>query len=205
MTNYMTDGELKKFSTYKHVAPKTTFEKFYVEKLLVPIEKHLFPKSWSANTITLLGQIPMFLFVLYLWFFQNMTMREPIPDSMYVYAAIVLQWFSLNDCMDGMRARRTKSGSPLGRIIDEAIDQLAYACIGCLVGYLLRVEPGIWLFSIGLVNVPFYAMEIRHYYCKDFVMIVGELGPVEVELIYSLIFVFSGLYIGGDGYDKSFA
>ena len=132
-------------------------------------------------------------------------MREPIPDSMYVYAAIVLQWFSLNDCMDGMRARRTKSGSPLGRIIDEAIDQLAYACIGCLVGYLIRVEPGIWLFSIGLVNVPFYAMEIRHYYCKDFVMIVGELGPVEVELIYSLIFVFSGLYIGGDGYDKSFA
>ena len=86
----MTDGELKKFSTYKHVAPKTTFEKFYVEKLLVPIEKHLFPKSWSANTITLLGQIPMFLFVLYLWFFHNMTMREPIPDSMYVYAAIVL-------------------------------------------------------------------------------------------------------------------
>jgi hypothetical protein len=53
--NYMSDDELKKFSTYKHIAPKTTYEKFYVEKLLVPIEKHLFPKSWSANTITLIG------------------------------------------------------------------------------------------------------------------------------------------------------
>lgn len=61
------------------------------------------------------------------------------------------------------------------------------------------------MFSIGLVNVPFYAMEIRHYYCKDFVMIVGELGPVEVELIYTIIFLFSGLYIGGDGYEKTLA
>ncbi len=48
-------------------------------------------------------------------------------------------------------------------------------------------------------------MEIRHYYCKDFVMIVGELGPVEVELIYTIIFLFSGLYIGGDGYEKTLA
>jgi phosphatidylglycerophosphate synthase len=132
-------------------------------------------------------------------------MRDPIPDHMYVIAAILLQWFSLNDCMDGMRARRTKCGSPLGRIIDEAIDQLAYACISCITGYLIRVEPGIWLFSIGLVNVPFYAMEIRHYYFKDFVMIVGELGPVEVELIYTIIFLLTGLYIGGDGYDKTLA
>jgi phosphatidylglycerophosphate synthase len=49
-------------------------------------------------------------------------MREPIPDYLLVVVAITLQWFSLNDCMDGMRARRTKTGSPLGRIIDEAID-----------------------------------------------------------------------------------
>lgn len=68
---------------------------------------------------------------------------------------------------------------------------------------MLRVEPGIWLFSIGLINVPFFTMEIRHYYCKDFVMIVGELGPVEVELIYTLIFLVSGVYIGGDAYDKT--
>jgi len=36
--------------------------------------------------------------------------------------AVSLQWFSLFDVMDGMRARRTKTGSPLGRIVDEAMD-----------------------------------------------------------------------------------
>jgi phosphatidylglycerophosphate synthase len=119
--------------------------------------------------------------------------------------AVVLQWFSLNDCMDGMRARRTKCGSPLGRIIDEAIDQMAYACIGVFIGYLLRVEPGFWMLSIGLVNVPFYCMEIRHCYCKNILMTVGEIGPVEVELIYSIIFMLTGVWWGGEVFDKTLA
>jgi hypothetical protein len=55
MSYLMTEDELKRFNQYKHVAPKTTMETFYVEKLLVPIEKHFFPNSFSANTITLLG------------------------------------------------------------------------------------------------------------------------------------------------------
>ena len=54
MTDYLSEAEVKKFGTYKHNAPKTTFEKFYVEKGLVPFEK-LYPRSWSANTITLVG------------------------------------------------------------------------------------------------------------------------------------------------------
>lgn len=94
--------------------------------------------------------------------------------------------------MDGMRARRLKCGSPLGRIIDEALDQVTYAVFGCCIGYLVRVEPGIWMTSIAFVNVPFYSMEIRHIYFKDFVMIVGEMGPVEIELVYGIIFFITG-------------
>ena len=57
-----------------------------------------------------------------IWATCHLTMKDPIPNWMFVVIAIATQWFSLNDCMDGMRARRTKTGSPLGRIIDEAID-----------------------------------------------------------------------------------
>jgi len=48
-------------------------------------------------------------------------MRDPIPDYCIVLSGIALQWFSQFDIMDGMRARRLKCGSPLGRIIDEGI------------------------------------------------------------------------------------
>jgi hypothetical protein len=66
MTDYLSVAEVKKFGTYKHNAPKITFEKFYVEKALVPFEK-LYPRTWSANTITLLGQSPMLLFLIFIW------------------------------------------------------------------------------------------------------------------------------------------
>lgn len=74
---------------------------------------------------------------------ENLTMKEPIGNYNIVLFAFFMQWFSLVDCMDGMRARRTKCGSPLGRIIDEGIDQIAYTAFGAYYGYVLRVEPGI--------------------------------------------------------------
>ena len=79
---------------------------------------------------------------------------------------------------------------------------MAYACLACFIGYMLRVEPGFWILSVGLVNVPFFAMEIRHSFCKEFVMIVGEIGPVEVELIYSVLFFMTGAVLGGDFFDR---
>jgi hypothetical protein len=36
-------------------------------------------------------------------------------------------------------------------------------------------------------------------------MIVGELGPVEVELIYTVILFLSGAYYGGESVEKSLA
>lgn len=60
-----------------------------------------------------------------------------------------------------------------------------------------------YILSIGLVNLPFYSMEIRHHYNKEFLMIVGEIGPVEVELLYSLIFFFTGTYFGTEVFDKT--
>jgi len=97
-------------------------ETFYVEKLLVPIEKHFFPQSFSANTITLIGQFPSLIVMFTIWVTCHLTMKDPIPNWMFVVLAFTTQWFSLNDCMDGMRARRRKCGSPLGRMIDEGID-----------------------------------------------------------------------------------
>ena len=81
---------------------------------------------------------------------------------------------------------------------------MAYGAIGCFIGYMLRIEPDMWLLSIGLVNVPFYCMEIRHSFFKDIVMSVGEISSVEVELIYTIVFLI--IYAcGGDCVDRSTA
>eukprot|EP00347_Sterkiella_histriomuscorum_P006704 403351756 len=198
MTLVLTAEELANMKDYKHQADKTTMETFYVNKLLVPIEA-AFPSHWSANTITLIGQVPILLVNFYLWThnvkFQN------IDNSAFIIVAIALQWFSLFDVMDGMRARRLKCGSPLGRIIDEALDQVSYACVGSAIGYMLRLETPLWMCAFSLINVPFYSMEIKHTVCRHFKMIIGEIGPVELELVFTIIFGLTGSVFGIEVFD----
>lgn len=92
---------------------------------------------------------------------------------------VCLYWFSLFDVMDGMRARRLKAGSPLGRLIDEGLDLLAYSNFSLAILFMLRVDPGYVMLLIGLVNAPFYCMEVKHLVCRTLIMIMGEIGSVE--------------------------
>lgn len=54
----------------------------------------------------------------------SLTNKDPTRDDLIVLGGLALQWFSQFDIMDGQRARRQKSGSSLGRIIDEANDMI---------------------------------------------------------------------------------
>lgn len=66
---------------------------------------------------------------------------------------------------------------------------------------MLKVDSPFWILSISFVNLPFYSMEIRHCLVKHFKMIIGEVGPVEIELVFTLIFVVSGGILGLSIYD----
>eukprot|EP00350_Pseudokeronopsis_sp_OXSARD2_P005674 CAMPEP_0170558292 /NCGR_PEP_ID=MMETSP0211-20121228/34254_1 /TAXON_ID=311385 /ORGANISM="Pseudokeronopsis sp., Strain OXSARD2" /LENGTH=105 /DNA_ID=CAMNT_0010870103 /DNA_START=192 /DNA_END=509 /DNA_ORIENTATION=+ len=97
------------------------------------------------------------------------------------------------DVMDGMRAKRLKCGSPLGRLIDEGLDLLAYVSIGILVGYAFKVSPYIMVISFGFQNGAFYTMELKHKIKGALVMKLGELGGVEVELLYAFFVGLAGV------------
>lgn len=68
----------------------------------------------------------------------------------------------------------------------------------------MRVS-GHWLMILQFINIPFYTMELNHYVSKELKIVVGELGPVEVELIFSSLLIISGAVLGIDVYDKNLA
>lgn len=63
---YLGPRELKEFLKYKHSSPKTTLELFLVNRVWGPFEKHCIPDVISANSVTLIGQAPLFLLSTYL-------------------------------------------------------------------------------------------------------------------------------------------
>jgi hypothetical protein len=44
--------------TYQHYAPKTTYELFMLNSVTTHVEKRL-PANWTANTVTILGNLAM--------------------------------------------------------------------------------------------------------------------------------------------------
>jgi hypothetical protein len=56
---------------------------------------------------------------------------------------------------------------------------MAYSLGGLTLTYMLNLGPSNWLLCTGIINVAFFAMEMRHMMCKDFNIIMGEFGPVE--------------------------
>jgi phosphatidylglycerophosphate synthase len=99
--------------------------------------------------------------------------------------------------MDGIRARRQKSGSPLGRIIDEALDMTQQACYSLWLGYLFRFDNRVFEFMLIMTNIVFYSMEMKFIMLKNLKLVIGEIGPVEIEILLALICV-SGFCFGTD-------
>ena len=96
--------------------------------------------------------------------------------------------------MDGLRARRLKVGSPLGRLIDEGGDCIAMANYGVLMAYCFCFD-NMYLEVICLyMNIAFYGMEIRYKLTNRLVLTIGEISSVEVELICCIILCCGGYY-----------
>lgn len=102
--------------------------------------------------------------------------------------------------MDGQRARRLKCGSPLGRIIDEAGDAYQYTFVALITGYIVKMPPGWLTLSYGLINMPMYSMEMKHIFTGSLQITQGDVGPVEIELLFAIIFGLSAMF-GVSGMD----
>ena len=76
--------------------------------------------------------------------------------------AFAIQWFSWFDCMDGLRARRLKCGTPIGRLIDEAGDPFQYTWVATMLAYVFKFNPGIASLAFTIINFPIYTMEIKY-------------------------------------------
>jgi phosphatidylglycerophosphate synthase len=104
--------------------------------------------------------------------------------------------------MDGLRARRQKSGSPLGRIIDEALDMTQQACYSLWLGYIFRFDSRLIEFMLLMVNIVFYSMEMKFIMLKNLKLVIGEIGPVEIEILLASG-LFAAYYFGSEGLQKT--
>ena len=82
-------------ANYKHSAEKTTLEKILIAGPISFCER-MIPECISANTITLMGQLPVFFVLLYIFWREglNVTPENLVSPELLLIGGIVIEWFS---------------------------------------------------------------------------------------------------------------
>ena len=70
------------------------------------------------------------------------------------------------------------------------------------MGYLFRFDNLVLEMALIMTNIVFYAMEMKYIVCKNLNLNLGEIGPVEVELIVAIVLVLGSVY-GSDIYQRT--
>ena len=101
---YLSTKEYAALEQYKHYAPKTTYELFMLNNVTTHIEKRL-PSSWTANTVTIIGNIALPLTGALSIYMGGLTYANSevgdLPQWVFWVATFAVQWFSWFDMMDG--------------------------------------------------------------------------------------------------------
>ena len=84
-------------------------------------------------------------------------------DSVHtIISGLFIFWFSMIDICDGMRARRLKVGSPLGRFVDEAGDCIVMTSYSLIISYLLVFDHTLLDYINFYLVLGFFGMELKH-------------------------------------------
>lgn len=126
-------------------------------------------------------------------------MEHLLPNSAMFICAFFIQWFSLHDIMDGMRARRLKCGTPLGRMIDEGTNNRLWCRFWSACVYLLwkcsrlcnEELPLPLVLDSGLDQYPFLFHGVEALYLRRISHASRRSRPSRK---YCLLLIFSGDY-----------
>ena len=100
----------------------------------------LIPLWVSTNLITLCGGLFVMAPSMVMFLF-DFILGQPIPSICYFFTVICFfRYYTLDQC-DGIQARRTKSSSPLGQILDHSGDSVFVVFITLTVCYAVKATP----------------------------------------------------------------
>jgi phosphatidylglycerophosphate synthase len=107
---------------YKYCSPNLSlFEQLFLNKFWDNFV-YIYPTWLAPNLISLTGGACCLLMYALSWYFSPEGLGEAKPGWIYALCSCLLLAYQTLDGTDGKQARRTKSGSALGELMDHGID-----------------------------------------------------------------------------------
>jgi ethanolaminephosphotransferase len=143
---------------------------------------------WLApNLITTIGGVCNVTgFLLAVFFVGIGTSDSPLIRYIALINGCLIFSNMMLDNMDGKQARRTKSSSPLGELVDHGCDSLCVALATVMTGLIVGADGEAILAFFALCGITFYLAHWEEYFTHH--LILGAFtGPVETEVLIAII------------------
>jgi ethanolaminephosphotransferase len=185
------EARLKKY--VYHGEDRSLMYKYFWRPLCAAAVERL-PRWLAPNVITVTALLLVIVsHLLFAFYMPNLTVDPALPDVpgwIFVYAAVSMFLYQFLDNLDGYQARRTKTSSPLGLLMDHGCDAFN-CCVGSLsIASCLCCGPTMktWI-PMTSALVVFFFNTWEEYYRGSLVLPVvnaANEGIVTIIVIYAI-------------------
>lgn len=192
MISVLNERQLKRLSEHKYSAQCVSildpcfqvYWRWLVEQL---------PMWLAPNTITISGLfINVATSLLLIWYCPQA--KGEAPWWAFVLSAVGLFVYQSLDAVDGKQARRTKSASPLGELVDHGCDSVSMVIM--ILAICIAIELGthpVWMFFMSFMAVfMFYCAHWQAYVSGTIKF--GTVDVTEIQIAGMVIFMISGIF-----------
>lgn len=67
-------------------------------------------------------------------------------------------------------------------------------CYSLILGYLFRFDNAFFELLLFVLPIIIFCMEMKYILCKELVLSFGEVGSIEIETSFAIMFIFAGFY-----------
>ena len=155
---------------------------------------------WLApNIITLTGFSFNVTAVIMLVACFGLETEGPVDSWYGIWLGFSYFFYTTFDNCDGKQARRTRSGSPLGMLVDHGCDATSSTILPFIFSRLVQVGTGLPALLVCMVpTIPFYYLIYQEYY-TGVLNLPFLSGPDDTSLLVTAICWFTAL-VGSQEY-----
>ena len=129
-----------------------------------------------------------------LMLFYDCSLEEDVPRWTFFWAGLCIFIYQTLDACDGKQARRTKSSSPLGQLVDHGCDSFAINFMFLSIIQAVGIPRFHIIFCFVNMQYIFWTSQWYENHTKILMTNVGNIGVTEIELIIILLHFITGVY-----------
>ncbi len=195
---YLPPDAADRLNRYKYAGEDHSYVYSYFWKPLCAWLVEKIPMWVAPNVITVGALAPVIVAYLLLWWYMPdmqpvVKGEESAPAWLFVFSGIACLVYQLLDNLDGHQARRTKTSSPLGLLMDHGCDAINVVFNSISVGTAVALGPTWKSFAFVMIGVVVFFLNTWEEFYRGVLVLPVINAPNEGLIAAVLVYMYTAV------------